>query len=136
MSPFFSPTSDRKSALDCTKDDENMETMEHKYYPPAPSQIYLQPKSRYCPSLDRLPVAFRQKSHPAPPHSSCLTLCCMPYLHRHRLKLTWTSQLNTPFGSYDHTPHGSIVFLETIRFMLVHQFKIPKKTRGLSRANL
>jgi hypothetical protein len=110
--------------------------MEHKYYPPAPSQIYLKPKFCYCPSLDRLPIAFRQKSHPAPPYSSSLTLCCMHYLHRNRLKLTWTSQLNRRFESYDHTPHGSKFFWEKSRFMLVHQFKIPKKTRGLSIANL
>jgi hypothetical protein len=67
----------------------------------------------------------------------------MPYIVLDALSSSKPPQIDMDFPTQhaiwilcSHSTWAQIFFLETIRFMWVHQFKIPKKTRGLTVANL
>ncbi len=116
---FVSPTSNRKSA-----NNKWSISITHCSLPKSTSQ----PKFCYCPSLD-LPLG----KNPTPHLLTHRTLHCVACLIFIEHGLPNSTRHLDPMIALHIAPK---MFLEEIRFMLVHQFKIPKKTRPLSIANL
>jgi len=125
--PFFSPTSDKKSAHN-----KWSISITHRRPPKSTSNQNSVIVLHWIGSL--LPLGKNPTPH-APTHHALNCVTCLIFIK------TASNWHGLPNSTHHLDPMFTLhmaqnIFLETIRFMWVHQFKIPTKTRGLSIANL